>query len=109
MTPPRHFSAHAAMIASGVPPTPSSRSMPVPSRAAMIAPATSPSVIRWILAPVSRTCAISFSCRGRSRMTTVTSCGEHALALATAATLAAGDAVMSTMPAAAGPVASLFM
>src|SRR5207248_1989744 len=104
MTPPRHFSAHSAMMASGVPPMPSSRSMPVPSRAAMIAPATSPSVIRWILAPVSRTCAISFSCRGRSRMTTVTSCGEHALALATAAILAAGDAVMSTMPAAAGPV-----
>ena len=55
--------------------------MPVPSRAAMIAPATSPSVIRWIRAPVSRTCAISSSCRGRSRMTTVTSCGAHALGL----------------------------
>ena len=40
---------------SGVPPTPSSRSMPVPSRAAMIAPATSPSVISLIRAPAART------------------------------------------------------
>ena len=46
MTPPMHLSAHAAMIASGVPPMPSRRSMPVPSLAAMMAPATSPSVIR---------------------------------------------------------------
>ena len=109
MTPPRHLSAQAAMIASGVPPMPSSRSIPVPSRAAMIAPATSPSVIRWIRAPVSRTCVISSWCRGRSRMTTVTSCGTHPLALATAAMLAAGGAVMSTTSAAAGPVASLDM
>ena len=83
--------------------------MPVPSRAAMIAPATSPSVIRWIRAPAARTSAISSACRGRSRMTTVTSCGEQPLALATAAMLAAGGASMSTMPAASGPVASLVM
>jgi hypothetical protein len=36
----------AAMMPSGVPPMPSIRSIPVPSRAAMMAPATSPSVIR---------------------------------------------------------------
>ena len=31
ITPPRHFTAHAAMMPSGVPPTPSSRSMPLPA------------------------------------------------------------------------------
>ena len=43
--------AQAAMMPSGVPPMPSSRSMPVPARAAMIAPATSPSVMSLIRAP----------------------------------------------------------
>ena len=107
MTPPRHFSVQAAMMPSGVPPMPSIRSIPVPSRAAMMAPATSPSVIRWIRAPRARTSSISSACRGRSRMTTVTSYGEQPLA--TAATLAAGGASMSTMPAAWRPVASLSM
>ena len=94
---------------SGVPPMPSIRSMPVSARAAMIAPATSPSVIRWIRAPAARTAAIRPSCRGRSRITTVTSSGEMPLALATAAMLAAGGALMSTTAAASGPVASLVM
>ncbi len=39
------------MIPSGVPPMPSSRSTPVPSRAAAMAPATSPSVMNLIRAP----------------------------------------------------------
>ena len=104
-----HLSAQAATMPSGVPPMPSIRSMPVPSRAAMIAPATSPSVIRWIRAPAARTALISPSCRGRSRMTTVTSCGVMPFALATAAMFAAGGASRSTTPAASGPVASLVM
>ena len=81
----------------------------MPSRAAMIAPATSPSVISLIRAPVSRTSAIRSACRGRSRMITVTSCGEQCLARATAATLARGGASMSTASAASGPVTSLDM
>ena len=97
------------MIPSGVPPMPSIRSMPVPSLAAMMAPATSPSVIRWIRAPAARTAAIRPSCRGRSRMTTVTSCGVMPFALATAAMLTAGGASMSTTAAASGPAASLVM
>ncbi len=75
----------------------------------MIAPATSPSVMSLIRAPAARTCSMSSACRGRSRMTTVMSCGEQALARATAAMLAAGGALTSTIPAASGPVASLFM
>ena len=50
-----HLIAHAVMMPSGVPPMPSIRSMPVFSRTAMIAPATSPSVMNLIRAPVSRT------------------------------------------------------
>ena len=53
--PPMHLSAQAAMMPSGVPPMPSSRSTPVPSRAAAMAPATSPSVMNLIRAPASRT------------------------------------------------------
>ena len=83
MTPSRHFIAQAAMMPSGVPPMPSSRSMPVPSRAAMIAPATSPSVMNLIRAPVARISSTSSSCRGRSSTTTVTSSGLVPLALAT--------------------------
>ena len=52
ITPPMHFIAHAAMMPSGVPPTPSSRSTPVSGRAAMIAPATSPSRMYLMRAPV---------------------------------------------------------
>ena len=71
------------MIPSGVPPMPISRSMPVPWRAAMIAPATSPSTMNLIRAPVARISAASSSCRGRSSSTTVTSSGVLPLALAT--------------------------
>ncbi len=70
----------------------------MPSRAAMMAPATSPSVMSLIRAPAARTSAISSACRGRSRMMTVTSCGEQCFARATAATLSAGGASTSTTP-----------
>ena len=66
---------------SGVPPMPSSRSTPVPSRTAMIEPATSPSEMNLIRAPVSRISLTMPSWRGRSRMTTVTSSGVDALGL----------------------------
>src|SRR5215471_15671592 len=102
IVPPRHLIAHAAIMPSGVPPVPSSKSTPVPSRAAMIAPATSPSVMSWIRAPAARTSEISSACRGRSRMTTVTSCEEHALALATLAMLCATGASRSTTSGADG-------
>ena len=46
---------------------------PVPDTAHEIAADRSPSVISLIRAPASRTSAISASCRGRSRMTTVMS------------------------------------
>jgi hypothetical protein len=57
--------------------------MPVSGRAAMIAPATSPSVMNLIRAPVARISSTRLSCRGRSSSTTVTSSGLLPLALAT--------------------------
>ena len=78
-----HFIAQAAMIPSGVPPMPSSRSTPLPGRAAEIAPATSPSTMNLIRAPVARISSTSAWCRGRSSSTTVTSEGLVPLALAT--------------------------
>jgi hypothetical protein len=57
---PAHgFIAHAVMIPSGVPPTQSSRSMPVLSEAAAMPAATSPSENSLIRAPAARTSAIS--------------------------------------------------
>jgi hypothetical protein len=56
MAPSRHLRAQAAITASGVPPMPTSMSTPVPSRAAMMAPATSPSVISLTRAPAARIC-----------------------------------------------------
>ena len=109
MTPPRHFIAQAVMMPSGVPPMPSIRSTPVPERADMMAPATSPSLMNLIRAPASRTSWTSCLCRGRSRITTVTSCGDLPLARATARTLSATGAAMSTTSAASGPVASFSM
>ena len=104
-----HLSAQAAMIPSGVPPMPRSRSTPVPSRAAAMAPATSPSVMNLMRAPASRTSCTSCSCRGRSRMQTVTSPRELFFALATRRMFSAIGAVMSTTSAASGPVAIFSM
>ena len=109
MVPPRHLTAQAAMMPSGVPPIPSSRSTPVPSLAAITAPATSPSEMNLIRAPASRTCLTRSSCRGRSRMQTVTSSGDAPFAFATAWMLYDGGAVMSTASAASGPVTSFSM
>ena len=81
----------------------------MPSRAAMIASATSPSPMNLIRAPASRTWRTRFSCRGRSRMQTVTSSTVTPFALATRAMFSAGGAVMSTTPAASAPVASFSM
>ena len=94
---------------SGVPPMPSSMSMPVSGRAAMMAPATSPSVMNLIIAPVARISSASCSWRGRSSRTTLTSSGRLPLALATAATFSATEARMSTTSAASGPVTSFSM
>ena len=101
--------AQAVMIPSGVPPMPSSRSMPVSSRAAMIAPATSPSEMNRSRAPASRTSAASWWWRGRSSMTTVTSSTVSFLALAIRLMFSATGRRMSTTSAASGPVTSLSM
>ena len=69
------------MMPSGVPPMPTSMSVPEFGRHAEIAPATSPSEISRHRAPASRTSAISCLCRGRSRMHTVRSRHRHALGL----------------------------
>ena len=76
---------------------------------AEIAPATSPSVMSRIRAPASRTSAISFSWRGRSRMHTVMSDTDRCLALATARMFSPIGAVMSMASTASGPTAILFM
>ena len=68
-----HLSAAAASTPSGVPPMPKRMSVPAPGHPVAIAPATSPSVMRRIRAPVALTSAIRASCRGRSRITAVRS------------------------------------
>ena len=94
---------------SGVPPMPISRSAPEPARAAEIAPATSPSTMNLIRAPVSRISSTSLSWRGRSSTITVMSEAVVALALATAAMFSATGRRMSTTSAASGPVTSFSM
>ena len=81
MRPPRHLIAAAERTPSGVPPTPQSRSMPVFGLTANSAAATSPSLMKRMLAPTSRSAATASSWRGRSSMITVTSPGLAALAL----------------------------
>jgi hypothetical protein len=107
--PPMHLIAQAVMIPSGVPPTPISRSTPVPSVAAMIAPATSPSVRNLIRAPVARISSASCWCRSRSSITTVTSWMSEFFALATRRMFSDTGSRMSTTSAASGPVTSLSM
>src|SRR5262245_26566451 len=97
------------MTPSGVPPTPISRSTPLPPRAAAIAGATSPSRIRFTFAPASRSSRIRPSCRSRSSTTTDTSVGRTPLASATASTFSVGDALMSIASIASGPHAILSM
>lgn len=104
-----HRIAAAAMMPSGVPPIPASMSVPECGRQAEIAPATSPSVISRMRAPVARTSSISWACRGRSRMHTVMSRTDNAFTFATALMFSAIGAVMSSTCAASGPTAILFM
>ena len=75
----------------------------------MIAPATSPSVMYLMRAPVSRMSSTSLAWRGRSSSTTVTSWMERPLALATRAMFSFTGRRMSTTSAASGPVTSLSM
>ena len=67
----------------------------MPSRAAVMAPATSPSDRRWTRAPVFRTRSTTSSCRGRSRIITVTSLIASRLARATILMFVSIGAVMS--------------
>ena len=83
--------------------------MPVSGRAAMIAPATSPSVMNLIRAPVARISSTSLSCRGRSSTTTVMSSIALPLALAVRLMFSATGSRMSTTSAASAPVASFSM
>ncbi len=67
------LTAAPAITPSGVPPTPHSRSTPVPGRTAISTPATSPSVISRMRAPAARMRAMPSSWRGRSSTTTIRS------------------------------------
>jgi hypothetical protein len=109
IAPRRHLIAAAEMTPSGVPPIPISMSTPANACAAAIDGATSPSRIRFTRAPVSRSSRIRFSCRSRSRTTTVTSLTSRPFAFATARTLSRGEALMSIASAASGPTAILSM
>ena len=71
--PPMHFRAAAEITPSGVPPIPKSTSAPDSGHAVEIAPATSPSEIRRIRAPASRTSEIRSECLSRSKITAVRS------------------------------------
>ena len=81
----------------------------MPGRAAEIAPATSPSEMKLIRAPASRTSRTRSSCRGRSRMHTVTSETSLLFALATRRMFSAIGAVRSITSAASGPTAIFSM
>jgi hypothetical protein len=74
-----------------------------------MAPATSPSGMRRMRAPASRTSLMSASWRGRSRMTAVTSRTCSPFALATASRLSVTERLMSMTLAASGPTAILSM
>ena len=68
-----HLRAAAARTPSGVPPMPKRMSVPAPGQPVAMAPATSPSEMRRMRAPVARTSATRASWRGRSRITAVRS------------------------------------
>ncbi|SLJ82344.1 Uncharacterised protein [Mycobacteroides abscessus subsp. abscessus] len=102
-------SAAAAMMPSGVPPMPTRMSVPDSGRAVEMAPATSPSEMRRMRAPASRTCWISSAWRGRSRMHTVTSETLRLFAFATRRMFSPMGAEMSITSAASGPTAILCM
>ena len=104
-----HLRAQAATIPSGVPPIPIRTSTSEPSRAALIAPAMSPSVMNRIRAPASRTCSTSSAWRGRSRMQTVSSETDERFTFAIRRRFSFTPAVMSITSAASGPTASFSM
>ncbi len=81
----------------------------MPSRAAMIAPATSPSEMNLIRAPAALTSSASVSCRGRSRMQTVRSATFSPLARAMAFRFVRIGALMSMTSAESGPTTSFSM
>ena len=85
-----HLRAAAAITPSGVPPMPRRMSAPDSVHAVAMAPATSPSVISRMRAPVERTSSIRSAWRGRSRITAVTSRTDSPLASATARMLSVG-------------------
>ena len=90
MAPPMHLRAAAESTPSGVPPMPMSTSTPDSGQEVAIAPATSPSLMRRIRAPVARICSISSACLGRSSTITVRSFTDSSLARAIAARFWAG-------------------
>ena len=92
-----------------VPPVPSITSTPVPSRHAAIAPATSPSRIMRVRAPVARISSTSSWCRGRSSTHTVSWLVFTPLALATRCRFCLTGSRRSTMSAASGPTTSFSM
>src|SRR5438046_328640 len=70
---PRHRSAAAASTPSGAPPVPMTACTSVPAMGTESDAMRSPSSMSLMRAPAARTSLISFSCRGRSRMTIVRS------------------------------------
>ena len=97
------------MTPSGVPPIPNNTSAPDCVHAVAMAPATSPSVINRMRAPLDRTSSIRSPWRGRSRITAVTSRTDSPLASAMARRLSVTDCSRLTLPAASGPTASFSM
>ncbi|NKU49304.1 hypothetical protein GS876_08055 [Rhodococcus hoagii] len=84
-------------------------STPESGRAVAMAPATSPSEISRMRAPVSRISRMMSACRGRSRIVTVVSDTARFLAFATRRMFSATPAARSMTSAASGPTAILSM
>ena len=104
ISPPRHLSAAAEITPSGVPPTPKRTSAPS-LVAVAIAPATSPSGIRRIRAPLSRTSLINSACLSRSSITAVRSRTPRPVALAIASRFSVGLLSIEIQPLHCGPTA----
>ena len=104
-----HFRAAALMTPSGVPPMPRRMSAPESVQAVEMAPATSPSGMRRMRAPVDRISAMRSAWRSRSSTTAVTSGTDSPLALATASMFSVTERRRSTTPTHSGPTAIFSM
>ena len=106
---PMQRRAAAASTPSGAPPVPRTACTSVPAIGTDSEAMRSPSSMSLIRAPAARTSLMSFSCRGRSRMTMVRSLTSRFSDCAMAFRFSATGRSRSTFPLAGGPTTSFSM